>query len=303
MRVHANAAGFTLVELLVVLALLAGLATVAMRSVGNVQERARLEATQHQLQNVRDAILGVNRGANAFEPGLLADLGRLPVAGAPGFHLIDLWRKPVGVAASTLVADAVDPGVVMAVGWRGPYLQLPPGVDRLFDGFGVELQIGSTASEWYVEASSVPGLQPMRDVLIDLPAGVQLTTAEVSGTVVVAGDPGIGEDWTATVFVYEPNPTTGGLAARREDADTEVITVGTGSYPVTFQYRFKESTPGVANTTTPGRRILRAYVHAVSVNPGEPRPSAVATPLHRLSPVTPTLLVAGAQTLPSLVIP
>ena len=74
----------TLLELVVVIAILAVLMTVAMRSVTGVAEQSRFEATQRTLENIQEAILGP---ANDHQPdgsrvisGFIADIGRLPQA-------------------------------------------------------------------------------------------------------------------------------------------------------------------------------------------------------------------------------
>ena len=150
--------GFTLVELVVVLAILIALATVAVSSLEGVQDQTRYSATQQGLQNIEDAVLGP---ANQLSPqgvplvtGFVADIGRVPVA-----TLIngisqpqELWDNPnnlnpfgvypaaianiPGGTAGLAPAGDEDPAVFVACGWRGPYLRLGIGQTTLTDGWG-----------------------------------------------------------------------------------------------------------------------------------------------------------------------
>lgn len=151
--------GFTLIELVVVLMILALVTHLAVRELGNVQ-RARLgQAANAQLEVVRDAVW---HAVPDGEPtGFLVDMGRLPRAvvttneqGRMVGTLRELWTRPEGVASfalrpaveSNLVVAAsekgvlADPAVIVPCGWRGPYLRLPPGRDRLVDAWGNPLE-------------------------------------------------------------------------------------------------------------------------------------------------------------------
>lgn len=148
--------GLTLIELVVVLVILAALTGIAVRSLEPVADQARYEQTQKTLENIREAIQtrDVTNGSVDFA-GFVSDMGRLPVAVNAGGELqpIELWRNDLttfGGAAdmvryqvqSSFADPYVHPTstigrtVPVASGWRGPYLQLPPGVDRLRDGYG-----------------------------------------------------------------------------------------------------------------------------------------------------------------------
>lgn len=147
--------GFTLIELVVVLMVLALVTHLAVRELGKVQ-RARLgQVANTQLETVRDAVWRMVPGE---EPtGFLVDLGRLPRAaratnelGRVVGTLAELWERPLDVAPysfrpaaeSNLVvaaaekAELVDATVIVPCGWRGPYMRLPFGKDRLLDAWG-----------------------------------------------------------------------------------------------------------------------------------------------------------------------
>src|SRR5437868_6644515 len=76
--------GFTLVELLVVLAILVALTTVAITSLGGAQDQGRYDATQRTMQAVEDAVIGPanerDSDGSPLNTGFVADMGRLPNA-------------------------------------------------------------------------------------------------------------------------------------------------------------------------------------------------------------------------------
>lgn len=153
--------GVTLMELVVVLAILAMLAGVAVRGLGEAGMRGRVEATRRTLEVVREGVLGVEERSGGGG-GFLADMGRLPRlgewtdgdgAGWLGFR--DLVDGP-GMAAhgmypalgSNVVArfvgewDGTNASVVASeavwvkAGWRGPYV-VGRGADGMpLDGWG-----------------------------------------------------------------------------------------------------------------------------------------------------------------------
>ncbi len=146
---------FTLIELVVVLAIMALLTHLAVREAGNVRRDRLRAAADEQLEAIRDAVWKDGEGG---EPtGFLVDMGRLPRAqaatnesGLAVATLSELWRRPAGVpefalrhasATNLVVPEALksrlaDVSVRVPCGWRGPYLRLPFGRDRLLDPWG-----------------------------------------------------------------------------------------------------------------------------------------------------------------------
>jgi len=161
-----------LLELLVVISILAILATVATRSLLSVGEQAQLDANDALVRDIRRALVG---NPNSFQSdntalvsGLIADLGRPPRAELETFAVgeneastsptgkaytlrelvsqrtspaFNLYKTEIGLVTSTFF----NPGVTnialydgtnsIATGWRGPYLQ-GGNDDIIDDGWG-----------------------------------------------------------------------------------------------------------------------------------------------------------------------
>ena len=150
--------GFTLLELVVVLSILAVLTTVAMRSVSQIEDTNRYEANQRIMDGLKGAVVGSedDRAADGSRTvnGFVADMGRLPrtVLETDGtLSLAELWRRPVApgddadaylfrirpaTTENGVPADGVDNQVLVPGGWRGPYVRLPLGASQLTDGWG-----------------------------------------------------------------------------------------------------------------------------------------------------------------------
>ncbi len=140
--------GMTLVELVVVLGLLAALATYALVSLDGLSDRSRVDTTRHRLDQIRQAIAGDGLTASRF----VNDMGRLPnipfvdIDGNSTFdegqEFIELFSDSTGVGTvsghsytptvSTESFTAVN--IDLEYGWNGPYMETS--YDALFDGFG-----------------------------------------------------------------------------------------------------------------------------------------------------------------------
>ena len=131
--------GFTLIELVLVLVILAILASAAMSMVDVQVDQTRFELTQQTLEAIEQAVLGVDHarasdGSRAVS-GFVADCGRLP-------HSLDeLYYQPTTLvpAFSSGVPDG-DTQVITTGGWNGPYLQLAIGATSLPDGWATGLE-------------------------------------------------------------------------------------------------------------------------------------------------------------------
>ena len=142
MRKHTR--GFSLIELVVSLAILAALTSIALRTSNGLQSQARYQQTTQSLTQIQNAILGQPNSrqldGTPLLDGFVADTGGLPqVSGIDPFtQLSELWVQPARItkAYQPQSASAPDTEIVLNCGWRGPYLQLPVGTQKLADGWG-----------------------------------------------------------------------------------------------------------------------------------------------------------------------
>jgi len=156
----------TLLELLIVVAILAVLATVAIQSTTDIGNQARYDATLKSLSAFRSALLGPSGqtapDGSPMATGFIADMGRVPRSSTlthPSYgdvpDLTEVYSEtiPSGLKAYALhtavlgnvsltsigsVTDTVnmyDLAVRVPAGWRGPYLRKASGDATLVDGW------------------------------------------------------------------------------------------------------------------------------------------------------------------------
>lgn len=118
--------GFTLIEMVVVLVVMALAAHLAVREFSRVNDRRMTETADRQLKELRDAVWSLD--ADGAPCGFLADMGRLPRS------LDELWAKPDD--ARPFAVTNVASGVYVPTGWNGPYIRLPLGKRGLYDPWG-----------------------------------------------------------------------------------------------------------------------------------------------------------------------
>ena len=155
---------FSLFELTVVLAILAIATTLAFRSLDQLQDQRRYDATVQLLDEVHGAVVGstADRGIDGtLTPNsFFADMGRLPrKRDDTSSGLSELWLQrdlpsfQVLQANTGNVSDAQDADlqVYLAGGWRGPYIRLPFTSSDLLDGWGNALSTeGDAASDIHI---------------------------------------------------------------------------------------------------------------------------------------------------------
>lgn len=105
-----NRAGFTLVELVIIIVTLGILAAVAVPRFADVAEGSRQTATRDELNKLKRAIIG---DPSAVAGGEHVDRGFEGDVGYPPSSLYDLVRKPDSVAAYDRLTR---------LGWNGPYI-------------------------------------------------------------------------------------------------------------------------------------------------------------------------------------
>ncbi len=161
----------TLIELVVVLGILAGVATLALTSLGGLGASQRRDTSERIIDQIEQVIgTGVDTGR------FVSDMGRLPVlhghgndgSREPGRGLMELWDDCASLDTGgtyngyanapdeinfdehntydppNLFSDNVK-GIIPG-GWQGPYIDM--GGDKLFDGFGNNLRFWK-GSGWY----------------------------------------------------------------------------------------------------------------------------------------------------------
>ncbi|MDI1312479.1 prepilin-type N-terminal cleavage/methylation domain-containing protein [Prosthecobacter sp.] len=308
-RIRFNQNGLTLLELLVVLTILVVLSTVAITSTSGVADQARYEATQRALENIREAVVGPANQRDAdgslLITGFVADMGRLPLAtseavtGGTIFTLAELWENVNGMAAHAVrqaSADYVDDDaeadaeVYLATGWRGPYLQLPPGSTSLRDGWAAELANPDGVVSGYpnallrtqagVDISAITeqigqmhsfganAAENGADTGYERDLSVMISAAQTAATEAVTIEVRNADGTPATavpadqiiVRLFAPDPATGLITVTREEADFTASTLTLNFFP-----------------TTPGPRVLRAYYD--TGNDGSIQRSSVIVPV------------------------
>lgn len=301
MNPRSRSAAFTLLELLVVLAILAIVTALAVRSLDGVQDQHRYEGNQIGFEQLNAAIVGSedDRAPDGTRTvsGFVADLGRLPrtvtrtINTSPLLTLEELWdrgsippfavRRATGIEITTPADE--DAQIVLAVGWRGPYLRPALRAETLLDGWGnpyVSPVSGSEPAPRLLDASGSPLTTPGQSIgqiqhlgangipggdlydqddVLDLAGDFQAT---LRGSIrVISEDPDDPEDTleaipppgtkSVTVRVFGPNPENA--------AQLAVIartTVEFASNPITW------AIPASPAGATVGPRMVRAYLHA-----------------------------------------
>ncbi|OAI09335.1 hypothetical protein A1353_24505, partial [Methylomonas methanica] len=128
--------GFTLLEMLLVIFLMALVASTGLMLTEGVEDQAKYDETKRRMELIRKAIVGdpartVN-GAPELS-GFVADMGRLPNCLRELIDALDCTSP-----GNTLTTSAFDSNSGLVAGWRGPYLAMLPdsdGVLRLRDGY------------------------------------------------------------------------------------------------------------------------------------------------------------------------
>jgi prepilin-type N-terminal cleavage/methylation domain-containing protein len=141
--------GFTLLEMLLVIFLMALVASTGLMLTEGVEDQSKYDETKRRMELIRKAIVGdptrtVNGGPEIS--GFVADMGRLPGCLA---ELIEITPDPDNPekflspcdGATEIPLSSLDPNSGLRAGWRGPYIQVLPertGDLRFRDGYDNE---------------------------------------------------------------------------------------------------------------------------------------------------------------------
>lgn len=139
-RADAARRGFSLLEMLIVLSILAALTLIAVQSLEPVEQQARQHATRQTLENVKKAILSVNQtGGQTVVGGFAADMGHLPDTTSAQTFVNDLIHNSPALGLTRSLFGSV-PG--HTCGWRGAYLQTATSTTQLLDAWNRPLSVG-----------------------------------------------------------------------------------------------------------------------------------------------------------------
>jgi len=113
---HLSSKGFTFSEILIVVAIMGIVTSVALKNMGKSDDRASYEESLAELQQLKVAIIGDENARSNGERtsfGFVGDIGGLP-------STLDAL-----VSRGTLGSSKLDTTKQIAYGWMGPYLEAP----------------------------------------------------------------------------------------------------------------------------------------------------------------------------------
>ena len=226
--------GLTLIEMVVVLAILAVLAGVAVRSLEPIADQTRYEVTQKTFETLRNAVVEDRLQSSGVHQvsGFVADVGLLPSSALtddPEMNPLEMLINDVGILSSFAFSERVGPaatsppanptnvdcrGVAVRCGWRGPYVTATNPTNAIADAWGRPFGLG----EFPIPGSDVHLLwTAVTPQYNDLSVNVQTMGLQtVSGLSL----DDLGAEISAEVVLVYPNPTisTDTLAVMK-DAD------------------------------------------------------------------------------------
>jgi len=127
--------GFTLIEILVSIAMMSVLTTVALTTMGSVVDDARFSQTTREIEQIRNAMVGETQ---RLETGLrknygyLGDVGALPTT-SQGLSVL---LSEGAASAGGLAMWSIHASYGIGSGWKGPYLTNTDDQDYTRDAWG-----------------------------------------------------------------------------------------------------------------------------------------------------------------------
>ncbi|NOV28942.1 type II secretion system protein [Methylomonas sp. ZR1] len=294
-RHHKSERGFTLLEMLLVIFLMALVASTGLMLTEGVEDQTKYDETKRRMEMIRKAIVGdPSRTVNGAPElsGFVADMGRLPLCLAELLRLGDevlpatvpkTFKSPCDV--TEIVSEwYLDQNTGVGIGWRGPYLQVIPesgGGLRFRDGYGneganaaadaldsgwdysVTAATASLASEGMdltvaTDDVAAPQLIVSADWQVQIPAAVSVTFENQSG----APLPGSGVNLVLRLYLSD---LTDYVDSDEGTPDYLVLTSLSVSASGQKTENFKLSTPPILPI---GKRAYALICHEVP--PGDP---------------------------------
>lgn len=277
--------GFTLVELVLVLVILAVLASAALNMVDIQVDQTRFESTQNTLGQIERAVLGADyaRAADGslVLSGFVADCGRLP------YSLEELYVRPPSLIPTFASGSPIgDQQVTLAGGWNGPYLQLPIGGATLRDGWAASFELFTSVG---VLSGANEPVSILRSLGRDQTVGGVDYDADLS-LIFKADDiyPNLSTqvenrvEKSCTVYVYyndsstNPDPSNGKMIVVRVygpvvDESTGEVSLGTVDQQIfkadSTYYSVEEPVSVSLSNLAIGPRILRVYQLDTNTDP------------------------------------
>lgn len=229
-----RAAGFTLLEMVLVLFLVGLMASASMMLTEGVEDQAKYDETKRRMEMIRKAIVGdptrtVNGGPEIS--GFVADMGRLPECIAELLELGDekvpntdpkTYDSPCD-ASKTIAVWHHDATTGVGFGWRGPYIHVLPernGELRFRDGYANSDANDALNSGWdYTVTGNEISLTSTGFNPVD-------TDDDISANQLV-----VGSDWQVTdINVTFTNESAGDLPVGNEDLVLRIYLNDSTSY-------------------------------------------------------------------------
>ena len=201
--------GFTLIEILMVMALIGILATLSLIPLNDSLDQAKFDQTLNQMKQIRSALVGemLNSNSTKLRFGYLGDLGKLPTT-AQG--LTALWEQPSGF--DPWESDAPSR---IGSGWNGPYLmdQGVAGVDYAKDAWSTPYVYDPDSDPVTLISRGadrgVGGTGINADITLTLP--LNRLNYTVHGVMLDHGNPWSG---SCDVEINYPHPDTGKITSK-----------------------------------------------------------------------------------------
>lgn len=171
-----NRKGFTLVEVIIILAVIAILAAIAVPVALKLFERTAEDATREEMDNIEKAIIGDSQKLQSSfrsDFGFLGDIGCLPT-------VLDRLLTADGLPPFTF-----DSSKQTGAGWKGPYITGTPGEEFKTDQWGIDYTytVSGACPLTATLTSNGPDGKPSTGDEITISIVANETTATVRGTV------------------------------------------------------------------------------------------------------------------------